>query len=301
MAKSQKLRVAILGTGKIGTDLLVKVMRSAHLECVAMVGRRPSSEGIVRAESEGIPNSCAGIRFLQDNTTAFELVFDATSAAGHTAHALIFSELVKVAVDLTPAGIGYPCVPAVNMDDVLTRENVNVVTCGGQAAIPIAHAIGRSQRVVDYVEVVSTIAANSAGPATRLNLDEYIRTTELGVMRFGRCTRAKAILNVNPARPCVDMQTTIFATVPDPDLAALRRELVTTSARVRRYVPGYEIIVGPTVENGRITVMTRVRGRGDYLPPYAGNLDIVNCAAVAFAEELARRSMPAPLHDPAAG
>jgi acetaldehyde dehydrogenase len=162
-----------------------------------------------------------------------------------------------------------------------------MVTCGGQASIPVAYAIGQTQGEVDYIEVVSSISSRSAGPATRQNLDEYIKTTEDGLKEFSGAVRTKAILNLNPAEPCVDMQTTIFAKVANPDIQKLTERLSLLVAKIRKYVPGYEIILGPIVENGRIVVMVRVRGLGDYLPAYAGNLDIINCAAIAMAEEYA--------------
>jgi acetaldehyde dehydrogenase len=170
--------------------------------------------------------------------------------------------------------------------------NINMVTCGGQASIPIAYAIGRTQGSLGYVEAVSSIASKSAGPATRMNLDEYIGTTEKGLLEFSGAAKAKAILNLNPASPCIDMQTTVFAKVERPDIAALNEALFPIVEKIREYVPGYRLIVGPLVENGRIVVMVRVRGLGDYLPEYAGNLDIINCAAIAMAEEYAKVAAP---------
>lgn len=281
-------RVAILGSGNIGTDLLVKVCRSEYLECGVLIGRDPRSPGLAKASQYGVPVSAAGIEHLEREPDCCEIVFDATSALGHAAHAPILHRLGKMAIDLTPANLGAPCVPVVNVDECVTLDNVNVITCGGQASIPIAHALARTQHSVSYLEVVSSIAARSAGPATRRNLDEYIHTTEYGLTRFSGVTRTKAILNINPAQPCIDMQTTISARVAEPDLDALVPELDALVTRIRRYVPGYEVLVGPIVEDGRIAVMVRVRGRGDHLPAYAGNLDIVNCAAVAVAEECAR-------------
>jgi acetaldehyde dehydrogenase len=162
-----------------------------------------------------------------------------------------------------------------------------MVTCGGQAATPVAYAIGRTHPDVEYIEVISSIASQSAGPATRQNIDEYINTTERAIMQFAGARRAKAILNLNPAVPCIDMQTTIFAKCERPDLPRLKEALDEVVARVQAYVPGYEVIVGPIWDTGRIAVLVRVRGRGDFLPAYAGNLDIINCAAIAVAERVA--------------
>lgn len=286
-----KLKVAIIGSGNIGTDLLIKVLRSPYLECGAFIGRNLSSSGMMKALSLGVPVSADGIDYIVKNPDCCALVFDATSAKSHFEHAPILKKLNKRVIDLTPAKIGLMSVPSVNLKDCLTEFNVNMVTCGGQASIPVAYAIGQTQMDVEYIEVVSSIASRSAGPATRQNLDEYIKTTEDGLREFSGAARTKAILNLNPAEPCVDMQTTIFAKVKNPDIQKLSGVLAQLVEKVRKYVPGYEIILGPLVENGRIVVMARVRGLGDYLPAYAGNLDIINCAAIAMAEEYASAAL----------
>lgn len=286
--QKKKLKVAIIGTGNIGTDLLIKVLRSPYLECGAFIGRNLSSAGMLKASSLGVTVSAEGIDYIVKNPDCCDLVFDATSAKGHLEHAPILKRLNKLVIDLTPAKIGLMSVPSVNLADSLAESNVNMVTCGGQASIPVAYAIGQTQTDVEYIEVVSSIASRSAGPATRQNLDEYIKTTEDGLKEFSGAARTKAILNLNPAEPCVDMQATIFAKVKNPDIAKLSEVLLGLVEKIREYVPGYEIILGPIVENGRIVVMARVRGLGDYLPAYAGNLDIINCAAIAMAEEYAR-------------
>lgn len=285
----KKVKVAILGTGNIGTDLLVKVMRSDYLDCGAFIGRNLNSQGIQKAQSLGIPVSANGISHIQNHPECCDIVFDATSAASHFEHAPILEKLGKQIIDLTPAKVGEMCVPAVNLKDCLAVKNVNMITCGGQASIPIAYALGQSQSDIDYIEVVSAIASKSAGPATRINLDEYIHTTEQGVKKFSHAKRVKAILNLNPAVPCINMQTTVMAKVANPDLTKLSSILSDIVARVRKYVPGYEVIVGPIVENGRIIVSLRVQGLGDFLPAYAGNLDIINSAAIAAAEEYAHQ------------
>lgn len=284
----KKLKVAIIGSGNIGTDLLLKALRSPYLECGAFIGRNLSSPGMVKALSLGVTVSAAGIDYIVENPGCCDLVFDATSAKSHLDHAPILKKMNKRAIDLTPAKIGLMSVPCVNLADSLAESNINMVTCGGQASIPVAYAIGQTQTEVDYIEVVSSIASRSAGPATRQNIDEYIKTTEDGLKEFSGATRTKAILNLNPAEPCVDMQVTIFAKIKNPDIAKLSGMLGGLVERIREYVPGYEIILGPIVENDRIVVMVRVRGLGDYLPAYAGNLDIINCAAIAMAEEYAR-------------
>ena len=292
---TRPLRVGVLGSGNIGTDLMIKILRSSVLECTAFVGRNLGSAGMLEAQSRGIPVSAESIGYFESNPDACDLVFDATSARDHEAHWAILDKLGIAVVDLTPARVGSMCVPAVNPGDLAgsSVKNVNMVTCGGQASIPLAYAIGQSQKNVEYIEVVSSIASRSAGPATRANLDEYIHTTEEGLKEFSGAKRTKTILNLNPADPCIDMQTTIRALVEKPDLDALRPELDAIVEKVGRYVPGYEVIVGPVIENGLIVVMVRVRGLGDYLPPFAGNLDIINCAAIAVAEDFAMRGQAA--------
>jgi len=283
----RKIKVAILGSGNIGTDLLIKVLKSDKLTCGAFIGRSLGSQGIQKALSLNVMVSADGIEHIRKNPDCCEIVFDATSAASHLEHAEILKNLGKIVIDLTPAKVGRMCVPAVNLTESLDSNNVNMVTCGGQASIPIAYAIGKTQKDIDYIEVVSSIASKSAGPATRVNLDEYIHTTEEGILKFSGAKRAKAILNLNPAVPCINMQTTVMAKVANPDIEKLKPVLAELVNHVKKYVPGYEIIVGPVVENERIFTTVRVKGLGDYLPEYAGNLDIINCAAIAMAEEYA--------------
>lgn len=286
-----KLKVAIIGTGNIGTDLLIKIQRSPYIECSAFIGRNLASNGMVKAAGLGVTVSAEGINYIVNNPECCDLVFDATSAKSHLEHAPILEKLNKKIIDLTPAKIGLMCVPSVNINDSLAQTNVNMITCGGQASLPIADAIGKSQTNVEYIEVVSSIASRSAGPATRQNLDEYIATTEAGIKYFSGAAKTKAILNLNPAEPCIDMQTTIFAKVTNPNMEKLAVIMDKIVAKVQSYVPGYEVILGPILDNNRITVMVKVRGLGDYLPAYAGNLDIINCAAIAMAEEYALASL----------
>lgn len=286
---NRKLRVAVLGSGNIGTDLAIKVRKSARLECAALIGRSLGSAGLARAQAEGIPVSANGVDHILADPAAFDIVFDATSAAAHHQHASALEEAGLLVIDLTPAKRGGLCVPSVNLVQSLDAPNINMVTCGGQASAPIAHALGLTHADVDYVEVVSSIASRSAGPATRSNLDEYIHTTEAAIRSFSGARRSKAILNLNPAMPCINMQTTVFALAKDPDIAAFTAKLTEIVADVQRYIPGYEVLIWPRIDNGRIVTMVRVTGRGDYLPAYAGNLDIINCAAIAVAEEYAAR------------
>jgi acetaldehyde dehydrogenase len=286
---AKKLGVAILGTGNIGTDLLVKVLRSPVLECRLFAGRNLASPGMTKASLLNVPVSARGIAGIAELKHELSLVFDATSAQDHQKHAPLLAELGLVAVDLTPAKVGRMCVPAVNLAACLGESNINMITCGGQAAIPLAHAIKAVNPGVEYIEAVSSIASRSAGPATRINLDEYLQTTEQGLQYFGSCERTKAILNLNPAQPCVHMQTTVMAKIAKPDLARTRAAVAEIVARIKTYIPGYQLILEPMLEGGRLVAMVRVDGLGDYLPRYAGNLDIINCAAIAFAEAYARQ------------
>jgi acetaldehyde dehydrogenase (acetylating) len=283
-----KLRVAILGSGNIGTDLLVKVLRSPYLEAALFIGRNLASPGMVKANSLGVPISDQSIDAIVRNPDCCDLVFDATSAADAVRHWAILEKLGKVVIDMTPAKVGEMCVPAVNLSSALEHPNLNMITCGGQASIPLAHLIGQTQTDVQYIETVSSIASRSAGPATRINIDEYVETTEKALQAFSGAKSAKAILILNPANPCIDMQTTVFAQVGTPNIERLRTAVAEMVETIQKYVPGYQMVVEPTLEGGRIIITVKVQGAGDYLPKYAGNLDIINCAAIAAAEEYAK-------------
>jgi len=289
--KSKKINVAILGSGNIGTDLLIKILRSPFLSCSVFLGRSMSSDGIAKAQALGVPVSTESIRYLEKNPDCCDVVFDATSAKAHSEHAVILKKLNKFVIDLTPAKVGTMCVPVLNMADALMAGNVNMITCGGQASLPLVAAVAKTHQDIEYMEVISSIASRSAGPATRFNIDEYIHTTEKAIKQFSNAKKTKTILNLNPAQPCIDMQTTVFAKVSNPRLEDLQKAVKEIVARVRRYVPGYTLLLEPMLENDRIVMMVRVKGLGDYLPDYAGNLDIINCAALAVAEEYAKQKL----------
>jgi acetaldehyde dehydrogenase (acetylating) len=284
----RKLPVAILGTGNIGADLLIKVLRSPFLECRLFAGRNLSSHGMIMAEELKVPVSAGGIDSILDLKGEISLVFDATSALDHVKHAPMLKEAGICTVDLTPAKLGKMCVPAVNLEECLECPDVNMVTCGGQASIPLAYAISQANEGVEYIEEISSVASRSAGPATRINLDEYLETTEHAVCDFCKCQNSKAMVILNPAEPCITMQTTVMAKIANPDMEKTRRMVSEMVERIARYVPGYQLIMEPLLENGRLVTMVKVEGLGDYLPKYAGNLDIINCAAIAFAEAKAR-------------
>jgi len=283
-----KLKVAILGTGNIGTDLLMKIKRSPYLECTLFAGRNLNSKGMLKAMSLGVPLSDKGIQSIIDNPKCCDLVFDATSAASHTMHAKVLKKLSKIVIDLTPAKLGLLTIPSVNMSEALKYDNLNMITCGGQASIPIAHAISQAEKDIEYIELVSTIASKSAGPGTRANIDEYIETTEKALSHFTGCKNVKVILNLNPAQPSIDMNTTIYLKIKNPNMDLIRAEVVKMAATIRSYVPGYILALGPVYDNGLVILSIKVQGLGDYLPKYAGNLDIINSAAIAIAEEFAK-------------
>lgn len=285
----KKLKVAILGSGNIGTDLLVKIRRSSLLDCVLFIGRNPESSGLLRARSLGVAVSHASIQAIIECPDVCDLVFDATSASEHLKHEPVLRGLGKLVIDLTPSRIGTMAIPAINLDGFNRERNFSMVSCGGQASTPLAYAIAQTHPDVEYYEVVSSISSLSAGPATRANLDEYIDTTETALRTFTGCKNTKTILILNPAQPPIQMQTTVSAKVGKADLQKLRPAIDKMVAKIKTYVPGYEMVVPPVYEHNRIVVMVRVTGRGDFLPPYAGNLDIINCAAIATAEHYARR------------
>lgn len=284
----RRLRVGIIGTGNIGTDLLLKVQRSELLDCELFAGRNAASAGIRKAQELGVETSDRSIEAFTESPERFDLVFDATSAIDAKRHYELLEPLGIPVIDLTPAKLGKMCVPALNLSDCVGEPNLCMVTCGGQAAVPLAHCVMRTHPHVEYVEIVSTSASRSVGPATRVNIDEYLATTEAALRHFSGVGRGKSILLVNPSSPPIMMQNTVFAKTDDVDLPTLTAAVEEMVARIQRYVPGYRLVVAPLHENGRLAMTVQVAGAGDYLPEYAGNLDIITCAAVAAAEENAR-------------
>lgn len=287
----QKLKVGIIGTGNIGTDLLIKIQRSQYLECNIFAGRNLSSAGMIKAISMDVRVSDRGIDAIIEDPTLCDIVFDATSAANHLVHAPILKEMGKFVIDMTPAKVGILCVPAVNLDEAVNADNVNMITCGGQASIPIAYAISKAQPNLKYIETISTISSRSAGPATRINIDEYIAATEKGLQKFSGIEETKAMLNLNPAKPAIDMQTTVITEIENPDMEKITKGVKDIVKMIQQYVPGYELIVAPTYDMGKLLTTVRVQGLGDYLPKFAGNLDIINSAAIAVAERYAQNRL----------
>jgi len=284
-----KIKVAIIGTGNIGTDLLLKALKTDFMDVVAFVGRRLDSDGMLIAKKHNVLISDQGIQYFIDNPKCCEVVYDCTSAADAIEHAKIFKEQGIKVVDLTPAKVGDMCVPDVNSEIISTDDNVNMITCGGQASMPMLHLLSKECVGLEYIEVVSQIASKSAGMATRINVDNYIQTTQKAITKFTGCSNNKVILNLNPAEPCVDMQTTIFIKAKKVNFENLTEKVLDKIEELKTYIPYYEMVLPPTMnENGVVVMSIKVRGTGDYLPAYAGNLDIINCAAIKITEKLVK-------------
>jgi acetaldehyde/propanal dehydrogenase len=286
-----KINVALIGSGNIGTDLLVKTLRSTHLAPVWMVGIDAASEGLERARAAGLKTTSDGLAGLLPHLARdrIRIAFDATSAYVHHEHARLLREHGVAVIDLTPAAIGPYCVPPVNLSEQAGRGemNVNMVSCGGQATIPMVAAISRIQ-TVDYAEIVATVASRSAGPGTRKNIDEFTRTTARGIEKVGGALRGKAIIILNPAEPPLLMRDTVHClTAGEPDRERIETSVRAMVAEVQKYVPGYRLANGPVFDGRRISIYLEVAGLGDYLPRYAGNLDIMTAAALRTGEMLA--------------
>jgi acetaldehyde dehydrogenase len=283
-----KTKVAIIGSGNIGTDLMYKLRRSDFLELSWMVGVVPGSDGLRRADELGYRTTHLGIEELLEHSEDFEIAFDATTAHAHRKHAELLAAKGKIAVDLTPAAIGPYVVPVVNSDQFLDQHNVNLTTCGGQATTPIVAAINRATPV-EYAEIVSTVSSRSAGPGTRQNIDEFTETTARGLMEVGGARKGKAIIILNPADPPIMMRNTVYAMVSaNADRDAITASVTETVRQVQQYVPGYRLKSPPIFDDQRVTVLLEVEGAGDYFPNYAGNLDIMTSAAVRVGEKFAQ-------------
>ncbi len=299
---SNKLRAAIIGPGNIGTDLLMKAMRSDWIEPVWMVGVDPSSEGLKRAKEFGMKITADGVDGMLPHVVEddIRIAFDATSAYVHADNSRKLNALGVIMIDLTPAAIGPFCIPPVNLKEHAKKleMNVNMVTCGGQATIPMVAAVSRVQPV-SYGEIVATVSSKSVGPGTRMNIDEFTRTTSAGVEQVGGAKQGKAIIIINPAEPPMIMRDTIHClTESEPDQAAITRSVQDMVAEVQKYVPGYRLVNGPIFDGNRVSIFMEVEGLGDFLPKYAGNLDIMTAAglrtAELFAEEVANGALALP-------
>jgi len=307
-----RTKVAVIGSGNIGTDLMIKVLRlSADLEMAAMVGIDPNSDGLARAARLKVPTTAEGVHGLiaLPGFDEIDIIFDATSAKAHEANAAALASYGKTLVDLTPAAIGPFVVPPVNLEQHLDAPNVNMVTCGGQATIPIVAAVSRVTDV-SYAEIVASIASKSAGPGTRANIDEFTETTSHAIEQVGGARRGKAIIILNPAEPPLIMRDTVFCLIGDADHDAITESIHQMVAEVSTYVPGYRlkqavqftpVATGEPVHtllpdgagaaHTKVSVFLEVEGAAHYLPAYAGNLDIMTSAALRVAERIARRNL----------
>jgi acetaldehyde dehydrogenase len=291
------LTAAIVGPGNIGTDLLAKLQRLDQLEVRYMVGVDPDSDGLSRARERGVTASAGGVDWLLNQDDLPDLVFEATSARAHAANAPRYEEAGIQAIDLTPAALGPFVCPPVNLDTVADGPNLNLISCGGQATIPVVHAVS-SVVTVNYAEIVASIASRSAGPGTRANIDEFTRTTARGIEAVGGAAKGKAIIVLNPVSPPMIMRDTVFCSLPpDADTDAVAESVVRMVDQVKAYVPGYALRADPQFDSpreswgglGRVGVLLEVAGSGDYLPSWAGNLDIMTAAAARVGALLASR------------
>lgn len=294
-----KAKVAIVGSGNISTDLLYKLLRSEWLEPLWMVGIDPESDGLARAAKLGLETTHEGVDWLLAQPDKPDLVFEATSAYVHRDAAPKYAEAGIRAIDLTPAAVGPAVIPPANLREHLDAPNVNMITCGGQATIPIVYAVSRIVEV-PYAEIVASVASVSAGPGTRANIDEFTKTTARGVQTIGGAARGKAIIILNPADPPMIMRDTIFCAIPtDADREAIAASIHDVVKEVQTYVPGYRLLNEPQFDEPSInsggqalvTTFVEVEGAGDYLPPYAGNLDIMTAAATKVGEEIAKETL----------
>jgi acetaldehyde dehydrogenase len=299
--RMERVPVAIVGSGNIGTDLAVKLLRSERMELRWLAGIDPASEGLARARELGLETSADGVDWLLNRDELPRIVFEATSARAHRANAPRYQELGIQAVDLTPAALGPFVVPVVNLDEHIDAPNLNMISCGGQATIPIVAAVSRVTDV-PYAEIVASVSSASAGPGTRANIDEFTQTTARGVELIGGAAKGRAIIILNPAEPPITMRNTVFVAIsPDADRDAIAQSIVEMAEAVAEYVSGYELVAEPQFDDpqpdwdgrARVTVLLKVRGAGDFLPPHAGNLDVMTAAAASVGERLAASRLKA--------
>jgi acetaldehyde dehydrogenase len=283
----EPITVAVLGTGVIGRDLVTKIHRSPVLECALVAGRNPESAGLRHAARLGYPTTAGGIDALLAAPRRFDAVLDATDAMSHVEHWRLLEPLDTLLIDLTPSRVGQMVVPTVTGMHLPAGRNISLISCGGQASIPIAHALaGRFE--VEYIEVVSTVASSIAGRGTRLNLDEYVATTQHAITSFSGVHHVKAILNVSPALPPANFRTAVHAIIPGAAVDAVHEVVADAAEQVQAFAPGYEVIAC-TVDGGRVAVSLQVTADSDVLPGYAGNLDLIDSAAILVAEQYAAR------------
>ena len=286
------MRVAIIGSGNVGTDLLYKIQRTKDLKCTLFAGQNPDSVGLQKAKELGVTVSSRSIDSIIEHKDNIDIICDATSALAHIQNQSVFTGLKKHIIDLTPSRIGAFCIPVLNRKKCMELNEINMVTCGGQATIPIAYAISqlyRNTNKIHYMEIVACIASNSAGVGTRKNIDEFTQTTKDALTQFTGVSNTKAIIILNPAVPEINMRNTLYCYIEDPDMEMIQNSVNSMVQKIQKYVPGYHLLVEPVLENGRITTTVEVCGAADYLPSYAGNLDIITCAALEMAKEYAKQ------------
>lgn len=287
----KKIACGIIGSGNIGTDLLKKLQRSNLLEPTVMIGIDPQSDGLKKAKEQGLTIIDNGIDGLEGKEDVAEIFFDATSAKAHIKNNEVLQRLNKTVIDLTPAAIGPYVVPIINLDENLDKTNVNMVTCGGQSTVPIVSAINNVVNV-EYAEVISTIASKSAGPGTRQNIDEFTKTTARALELIGGAKKGKVLIILNPAEPPIMMRNTIHALIEkydDETYENIEKAVKETEKKIQQYVPGYKLNSDIYFNKNRVTLSIQVTGLGDYLPTYAGNLDIMTAAAIKVGEEFAAK------------
>ncbi|WP_404293349.1 acetaldehyde dehydrogenase (acetylating) [Cytobacillus kochii] len=284
-----KVKVAILGSGNIGTDLMIKLGRSDILELTTVIGIDANSDGLRRAKELGYVAIDTGIDGFLEQPELAEIVFDATSAKAHIRHAKALKAAGKKVIDMTPAAVGKLIVPPVNSKEHLDAENINLITCGGQATIPMVHAVNRVSPVA-YAEIVATISSKSAGPGTRANIDEFTETTSRAIQEVGGAKKGKAIIILNPAEPPILMRDTVYTLVEEGTMKEeeIKASIADMEKTVQSYVPGYRLRTEPMIDGNQVTIFIEVEGAGDYLPKYSGNLDIMTAAGVKVAEEFAK-------------
>jgi len=285
---SEKIDVAIIGPGNIGTDLMFKIKkRSKFMNLKLMTGIYSTSEGLRLAAEQGVETSSDGINAVLEDKS-IKIAFDATMASAHNKHAPLLKEANIKAIDLTPAAVGPYICPVVNLDQHYDADNLNLITCGAQATVPIVYAVSQVTKV-KYAEIIATIASKSAGPGTRQSIDEFTQTTAKALMAVGGAEKGKAIIILNPAEPPIVMRNTIYLVVEDQDEARIRKAIDHMLVKLNEYVPGYRLRMPPIFDDMKVTVVTEVEGAGDYLPSYSGNLDIETSAAVAVGDRLASK------------
>ena len=280
----KKLKVGIIGSGNIGCDLLVKVTKSPYLECSLFMGRNLASKGMQFAQKMGVSVTDKSIQALEENPALCDIVFDATTASAHAKHFEILKKYGIFSIDLTPSLIGKMCVPLINGKECLKEPDVNMITCGGQATLPIVNAVCNLEKEIDYIEIAACISSSSAGPGTRANIDEFTQTTKKALKKFSHAANTKAIIILNPADPPIMMHNTIYFSIKNPNMAAIEKAIKETEQKMQSYIKGYRVIKGPILQNNILIVMVQVEGAGDYLPKYSGNLDIITSSSVKLAE-----------------